>query len=80
MIHYKLLNESIDNMTSKSLSIKTAKDPVANPEIIRVSKDAEQVACNGGHPVLGHPVTYYTFDNTDFIECGYCDRRFVKSK
>jgi len=67
-------------MTSKSLSIKTAKDPVANPEIIKVSKDTNQVACDGGHPALGHPVTYYTFDNADFVECGYCDRRFIRSK
>ena len=67
-------------MTSKSLSIKTANDPANNPEIIKVAKDTDQVACDGGHPALGHPVTYYTFDNADFVECGYCDRRFVKAK
>jgi uncharacterized Zn-finger protein len=67
-------------MTSKTLAIKTAKDPALNPEIIKVEKNADQVACDGGHPSLGHPLTYYTFDNADFIECGYCDRRFVKSK
>jgi len=67
-------------MVSKSLSIKCAKDPVANPEIIKVPADTDQVACDGGHPTLGHPITYYTFDDVDFIECGYCDRRFIKSK
>lgn len=65
-------------MTAKALSVKTAKNPVANPEIIKVAEDVDQVACDGGHPVLGHPLTYYTFDGADVVECGYCDRRFVK--
>ena len=67
-------------MASKTLSIKTANNPAANPEIIKVPANTDQVACDGGHPVLGHPLTYYTFDGeVDFIECGYCDRRFVRS-
>ena len=61
-----------------ALCIKTAKNPVKNPEIIKVPKDTDQVACDGGHPALGHPVTYYKFDNENFVECGYCDRRFEK--
>jgi uncharacterized Zn-finger protein len=66
-------------MANKILSIKTANDPVANPEIIKVAKDTDQVACDGGHPSLGHPVVYYTFDgDQNYIECGYCDRRFVR--
>ena len=67
-------------MPSKSLSIKTAKDPVNNPEIIKVPAGTDQVACDGGHPALGHPLTNYSFDGTDVIECGYCDRRFVRAK
>lgn len=67
-------------MVSKTLSIKTANDPVNNPETIKVAKDVDQVACDGGHPVLGHPITYYSFDgDKDYIECGYCDRRFVRA-
>jgi uncharacterized Zn-finger protein len=65
-------------MVSKTLSVKTAKDPIANPEVISVPMSADQVACDGGHPSLGHPITYYTFDNRDKIECGYCDRQFVR--
>jgi len=67
-------------MASKSLSIKTAKDPAKNPEIIKVPQGTDQVACDGGNPALGHPLTYYTFDGADYVECGYCDRRFVKGK
>lgn len=65
---------------SKSLSIKTANAPAQNPEIVKVPKGTDQVACDGGHPALGHPLTYYTFDGADFVECGYCDRRFVRCK
>ena len=80
MIQYQCLKESKDIMTSKALSKKTAQNPALNPEIIKVSKDTDQVVCDGGHPALGHPATYYRFDQNNFVECGYCDRRFVKSK
>ena len=67
-------------MASKTLSVKTAKNPALNPEIIKVPFNTDQVACDGGHPSLGHPLTYYTFDGgQNFIECGYCDRRFIRS-
>jgi uncharacterized Zn-finger protein len=64
---------------TKDIAIKTAQNPAAYPEVIKVSKNTDQVACNGGHPTLGHPMTYYTFGDQDYIECGYCDRRFVRS-
>ena len=63
---------------SKALSVKTARDPAANPEVIKVAADADQVMCDGGHPILGHPATYYNLDDVDFVECEYCDRRFEK--
>ena len=39
-----------------------------------------RVACDGAadtHPALGHPRVYLQIDETGFVECGYCDRRFV---
>jgi uncharacterized Zn-finger protein len=49
------------------------------PEVIRVS--TLQVACDGSGevaPVLGHPRVYLRIDeDLGFVECGYCDRRFV---
>jgi uncharacterized Zn-finger protein len=49
------------------------------PEVIRVSK--LQVACDGSGeivPALGHPRVYLRIDeDIGFVECGYCDRRFV---
>jgi len=40
-----------------------------------------QVACDGSgavSPELGHPRVYLRIDpQIGFVECGYCDRRFV---
>lgn len=50
------------------------------PEIITISSDADEVKCDGGGGALGHPVVWYTFDKQDKVECGYCDRLFVKER
>jgi len=53
-----------------------ALDP---PEIVRVS--GPKVACDGSGavaPELGHPRVYLRIDpDVGFVECGYCDRRFI---
>ena len=49
------------------------------PEIFRVS--TLQVACDGSgevSPELGHPRVFLRIDpELGFVECGYCDRRFI---
>lgn len=49
------------------------------PEIIRTK--SLRVACDGSGQVdaaLGHPRVYLHIDDeTGFVDCGYCDRRFV---
>ena len=49
------------------------------PESIRVN--ASRVACDGSGddvpPALGHPRVWLEMDERGFVECGYCDRRFV---
>jgi uncharacterized Zn-finger protein len=54
----------------------TPGDPDARPapEIIMVT--SKKVKCDGGG-ALGHPVVYYDMGEDDFVECLYCDRRFV---
>jgi uncharacterized Zn-finger protein len=49
--------------------------PVDPPEIVRVNRT--RVACDGGGGALGHPKVYLEMGEQDFVECGYCDRRFV---
>lgn len=50
-------------------------DAIPAPETIAVS--SRRVKCDGGGGALGHPVVYYDMGEEDFVECGYCDRRFV---
>ena len=53
--------------------------PIPPPEIIRVKTLA--LACDGSGEIpaaLGHPRVYLRIEpETGFVECGYCDRRFV---
>lgn len=48
------------------------------PEIIRVSKS--RVSCDGSGDIpaaLGHPRIFLEIDEHGYVDCGYCDRRFV---
>ncbi len=59
------------------------------PETIRV--DVRSVACDGATAIrgpqadrtqfrpeaLGHPKVYLQIDEHGYVDCGYCDRRFV---
>ena len=45
------------------------------PETIEVT--TRDVSCDGGGGVLGHPLVYLTIAAQGWVECGYCDRRFV---
>ena len=49
-------------------------DPSA-PEIIAVT--AHRLACDGVGGALGHPRVWLEMGEADFVECPYCDRRFV---
>lgn len=52
---------------------------IAPPETIKINHPS--VACDGSgevDSVLGHPRVFLKVDpETGFVECGYCDRRFV---
>ena len=48
---------------------------VEAPEIIEV--DNSRVCCDGGGGPLGHPRVYLEMGEENFVECPYCDRRFV---
>ena len=49
--------------------------PVEAPEIVET--DSTRVACDGGGGALGHPRVYLEMGEEPFVECPYCDRRFV---
>jgi uncharacterized Zn-finger protein len=54
-----------------------AKDAlVPPPEVIEVSQI--RVSCDGGGGALGHPRVWMTIaPEKGYVECGYCDRKFV---
>ena len=48
------------------------------PETVYTS--TPRVACDGAtdiSPVLGHPRVYLQIDEKGFVDCGYCDKRFI---
>lgn len=53
--------------------------PIDPPEIIEV--ETTKVACEGAgtglSAALGHPKVYLEMGDEGFVECPYCDRRFV---
>ncbi|MEM6680044.1 MAG: zinc-finger domain-containing protein [Pseudomonadota bacterium] len=36
-----------------------------------------RVCCDGGGGALGHPRVWLTIGPRGWVECGYCDKRFV---
>ncbi len=53
-------------------------DRIDAPEQIAVR--TRRVACDGVGGALGHPRVYLEMGEDDFIDCPYCDRRFVLAK
>jgi uncharacterized Zn-finger protein len=49
--------------------------PAPAPEVITVR--SKRVACDGVGGALGHPRVWLEMGEADFVECSYCDRRFV---
>lgn len=45
------------------------------PEIEEVT--TARVACDGGGGALGHPLVYLTVGPQGWVECPYCDKRYV---
>ena len=48
------------------------------PEVIVVR--SKRVACDGVGGALGHPRVWLEMGEADFVECPYCDRRFVLAR
>ncbi len=45
------------------------------PETVEV--ETTRVACDGGEGALGHPRVWLSVGEQGWVECPYCDRRFV---
>jgi uncharacterized Zn-finger protein len=53
-----------------------ATDPFT-PETAYVERP--RVACDGAtdEPALGHPRVWLQIDEKGYVDCGYCDKRFI---
>jgi uncharacterized Zn-finger protein len=58
-----------------SVQVPPSKEAIPAPETVEV--ETTRVMCDGGGGALGHPLVYLEMGDEDFVECGYCDRRFV---
>lgn len=57
-------------------AIPGAAAPHPAPEVQVVT--SWRVACNGGDGALGHPRVWLTIpQDSGWVDCGYCDKRFV---
>jgi NADH dehydrogenase (ubiquinone) Fe-S protein 6 len=50
------------------------------PETVRITH--HRVSCDGasdvrGGAALGHPRVWLEIDEKGYVDCGYCDRRFI---
>ena len=54
------------------LDTRSAQEP---PEVVVV--DTHRVSCEGVGGALGHPRVYMEMGDSPYVECPYCDRRFV---
>jgi len=45
------------------------------PEIEEV--ETTRIACDGGEGALGHPRVWLSIGPEGFVECPYCDKKFV---
>jgi uncharacterized Zn-finger protein len=49
---------------------------INEPETIEVTQS--RISCDGGDRALGHPRVWLNIDpKTGYVECGYCDRKYV---
>ena len=55
-----------------------APTPGPAPEVVEVRSG--RIACDGVGGALGHPRVWLEMGEADFVECPYCDRRFVLAK
>jgi uncharacterized Zn-finger protein len=54
-----------------------ARDMITDPPETQIVS-TWRVACDGGEGALGHPRVWLSIpEDRGWIECGYCDKRFI---
>lgn len=73
MVNYffKLAKNQNDGRKTFDMELATETPP---PETTEVSE--KRVSCNGGD-TLGHPLVWFQIGDEGYVDCSYCDRRFI---
>lgn len=74
-VHVAAAPDTLSLCGSAMSSSKPTSASFPPPETVVV--ETRRVMCDGGGGALGHPRVYYDISDEGFVECGYCDRRFV---
>ena len=64
-------------MTART-PLPVAAEALPPPEAFAVQ--GHKVACDGGGGALGHPMVWLEIGERGWVDCGYCDRRFVRQE
>jgi uncharacterized Zn-finger protein len=81
MLNHVQHDEAGDRLPSLATLAKGAAMTQPAPETIRTPKT--RIACDGtgdglANAALGHPRVWLEIDPDEgFVDCGYCDRRFI---
>lgn len=68
--------KAVRSKAKQSANAPVVAPPVGPaPEVIVVR--SHRVACDGVGGALGHPRVFLEMGGAGFVECPYCDRRFV---
>ena len=59
------------------MSVDVPVEKPVGPAPETVEADSTRVMCDGGGGTLGHPRVYLEMGTETFVECPYCDKRFV---
>jgi uncharacterized Zn-finger protein len=59
------------------MSVEYPIDKPIGPAPETTEVESTRVMCDGGGGPLGHPRVYLEMGDEHFVECPYCDRRFV---
>ena len=61
--------------TAEVASTAASQTVIPPPEVVTVR--SRRVACDGVGGALGHPRVWLEMGEANYVECSYCDRRFV---
>ena len=58
-------------------SARVCCDGAAEMNQVRLAPQAAVRSGGGSSPALGHPRVWLQIDEKGYVDCGYCDRRFI---